>query len=58
MEQVPGVKKVAIEPETVQTLAEVDAKLTARPEEAVAESVRGVPTVCAAGVAKLMVCAA
>jgi hypothetical protein len=39
---------VAVVPETVQTLAVVEAKLTARMELAVAESVSGVPTVCAA----------
>jgi len=51
------VRKVAVVPETVQTLVVVDAKLTARPEEAVAERASGVPTVCVAGAAKVMVCA-
>jgi hypothetical protein len=41
----------------VQTPVVVEAKLTARPEVAVAESVSGVPTVCAPGLAKVMVCA-
>jgi hypothetical protein len=45
MAQVPEVSMVAVVPETVQTLAVVEPKLTARPELAVAESVSGVPTV-------------
>ncbi len=49
--------KVAVVPETVQTLAVVDARFTVSPELAVAVSVRGVPTVCVPGLAKLMVCA-
>ena len=48
---------VAVVPETVHTLVVVDVKLIARPEVAVADSVRGVPTVCAAIVGKLIVCA-
>lgn len=44
-------------PETVHTLVVFDAKLTASPEEAVALSVSGIPTVCAAGVANVIVCA-
>jgi hypothetical protein len=57
MVQVPEVIKVAVVLETVQTLEVVEAKLTARPELAEAESVSGVPTVCAAGAVKVMVCA-
>jgi len=53
--QVPAARKVAVVPLTVQTLAVADAKLTARPEEVVAERASGVPTVCVAGVAKVMV---
>jgi len=56
MEQVPAVRKVAVVPLTVQTLVVVEAKLTVRPELAVAESVNGVPTVCAPGLAKVIVC--
>jgi len=55
--QVPAVRKVAVVPETVQTDCVVEAKLTARPEVAVAVNVSDVPTVCVAGVAKEMVCA-
>ena len=47
--QMPTVKKVAIAPETLQTVCVVDAKLTAKPEVAVAVKVSGVPTVCAVG---------
>jgi hypothetical protein len=54
---VPAVKNVAAVPLTVQTVCVVDAKLTASPELAVAVSVSGVPTVCAAGCAKVIVCA-
>jgi hypothetical protein len=55
MVHVPTVTNVAVAPATVQTLAVVEAKLTARPEVAVAVSVSGVPTVCAPGLAKAMV---
>jgi len=41
----------------VQTLVVVEAKETARPELAVAESVNGVPTVCVPGLVKVIVCA-
>ena len=58
MVQMPEPIKVAAEPETVQTLAVVAVKLTARPELAVAKSVSGAPTVCGPGVAKVMVCVA
>ena len=57
MVQVPAVRNVAVVPETVHMLVVVEVKLTARPELAVAESVSGVPTVCAAIVGKVMVCA-
>jgi hypothetical protein len=57
MVQVPGETKVAVVPETVQTLVVVEAKLTANPEEAVATRVSVVPTVWAPGLAKVMVCA-
>ena len=56
MVQVPAARKVAVVPETVQTLAVVEVKLTGRPELAVALSVSGVPTVCAPGLAKVIVC--
>ena len=55
--QVPEAINVAVVPETVHMLVVVEVKLTARPELAVAESVSGVPTVCAAIVGKVMVCA-
>jgi len=42
MVQVPTVTSVTLAPETVQTLVVVEAKLTARPEEAVALTVNGV----------------
>jgi hypothetical protein len=58
IEHVPAARKVAVEPETVQTPVVDEAKLTVRPEVAVAERVSGVPMVCAAGVAKAMVCEA
>jgi len=48
---------VAAVPETVQTLAVVEAKLTAKPELADAESVRGVATVWEAIAPKVMDCA-
>jgi hypothetical protein len=47
---------VAVVPETVQTEEVVDAKVTPKPELAVAESVSGVPTVCVEIVLKVMVC--
>jgi hypothetical protein len=50
------VTKVAVVPLTVQTLVVVDAKLTVKPELAVATSVSGVPTVCGPGLAKVIVC--
>jgi hypothetical protein len=58
MVQVPVVSMVAVVPETVQTLAVVEAKLTAKLELAVAESVSGVPTFCAGIAPKVMVCEA
>ena len=61
MVQVPAVTKlavktVAVEPLTVQTLAACEAKLTGKPELAVAESVSGVPTVWVPGVVNVIVC--
>jgi hypothetical protein len=52
----PGVRNVAVVMETVQTLNVVEAKLTARPEVAVATSPSGVPTVWAPGFVKVIVC--
>jgi hypothetical protein len=46
----------AVVPLTVQTPVVVEAKETVRPELAVAESVRGVPTVCVPGLLKAIVC--
>lgn len=56
--QVPEAIKVAIVPETVQMPVVVEVKLTARPEEDVAESVSGEPTVWAEIGAKVIVCVA
>ncbi len=56
MLQVPEARKVAVLPETVQTLLVEEAYVTARPELAVALKVSGVPTVCAAIVPNVMVC--
>lgn len=53
----PEVRNVTVVPETVHTLVVFEAKLTASPEEAVADSISGVPTVCAAGVVNVMLCA-
>ena len=57
MVQVPPDRNVVALLETVQTPVVVEAKLASKPELAVAESAKGVPTVCAPGLAKLMVCA-
>jgi hypothetical protein len=53
---VPAMRKVAVVPLTVQTLVVCDANVTASPEVAVAVRVKGVPTVCVAGVLKVIVC--
>jgi hypothetical protein len=53
---VPAVIKVAVVPVTVQTLVVCEANVTARPELAVAVKVKGVPTVCMAGVLNVIVC--
>ena len=55
MVQVPEARREAVPAETVQTLKVVEAKLTGSPEEAVAVSVRVVPTACAAIGPKVMV---
>ena len=47
---------VAVVPLTVQTLVVEEAKLTVRPDVEVATSVSGVPTVCAPGLVKVIVC--
>ncbi len=57
MVQVPADRNVAVEPLTVQTLVVVEANDTDNPELAVAESISGVPTLCAPGLLKVMVCA-
>jgi hypothetical protein len=54
--QVPAAINVAVVLETVQMLAVVDVKVTAKPELAVAESDNGIPTVCVPGFVKVMVC--
>ena len=55
MEQTPEAMNVAVVPETVQVVGEADVKVTAKPEVAEADSVNGVPTVCAAIAPKVMV---
>jgi hypothetical protein len=57
MVHVPEAINVAVVPETVQTLAVVEAKVTPRPDVAVAKSASGAPTVCVPGFANAMVCA-
>jgi hypothetical protein len=54
--QLPGATKLAVVPATVQTLAGAAVKATVRPELALALKVSGVPIVCAAIDAKLIVC--
>ena len=59
MEQVPAETRVTGVPLTVQTGVVVEAKLTARPELAVAVSVTGpLPKAMAAGCPNVRVCAA
>ena len=53
--QVPAARKLAVVPETVHTLDVVDAKLTARPEVAVALSASVVPGFWVAIAPKLIV---
>ncbi len=53
--QVPTAPNVAVVPETVQTPGVVEAKETAKPELAFAESVSSAPTVCVPGLSKVMV---
>ena len=56
MVQVPMATSVTVEPETVQTLDVVEAKLTERPDDAVALTVKGVvPRFLADNAAKVMV---
>jgi hypothetical protein len=52
---VPGATSVTVVPETVQTDAVVEAKLTASPEDAAATAVNGGPSILSAGAGKLMV---
>ncbi len=54
--QVPSATNVALVPDTVHTLAVDEAKLTAKAELVVALKVNGVPTVCAAIAANVIVC--
>jgi hypothetical protein len=54
IEQMPAATVVSVLPDTVQTPVVVDAKLTARFDEAVAESSAVVPTVLADGCANVM----
>ncbi len=55
--QVPAPTKVAVVPDSVQTLGVDDAKLTTRPELADALRASVVPVRCVAIGAKLIVCA-
>ena len=57
MVQLPEAMNVAVVPDTVQIEIVWEAKLTAKPEVAVAERVSGFPTVWAAIAPKVMVCA-
>jgi hypothetical protein len=58
MVQVPTATRVTVETETVQMLDVSEAKLTGRPEEALAETVNGaLPSVLFESVPKVMVCA-
>ena len=54
--QVPAVKEVAVEPETVQTVGVVEVKMTVSPEVDVAERATDVPTNCAGIDANAIVC--
>jgi len=54
--QVPAVRNVAVVLEIVQTLVVVEVKVTVKPEVAVAVSISGVPTNCAPGLLKVIVC--
>ena len=58
IEQVPAATSVKVLPLTLHTAGVMDARLTPRPELALATKAGGsVPRVWSAGVAKLMVCA-
>jgi len=57
MVQVPTVTSVTVDAETVQTLVVVEVNVTAKLEEAVAETVNGaMPNVLPDSAAKVMVC--
>ncbi len=56
MVQVPDATNVAVVPLTVQIPVVVEVNDTANPEEAVAERVRGVPTICVPGLLNVIVC--
>jgi hypothetical protein len=56
MVQVPLATNVAVVPVTVQMVLVTEVKVTGKLEVAVAESVSGVPTVCADIGLKVMVC--
>ena len=58
MVQVPVATSVTVLPETVQVVAVVDAKLTGKPDDAVAETVNGgLPSTWLGKGANVMVCA-
>jgi hypothetical protein len=59
MVQVPAARIVTVAPDTEHTLVVVEVKLTPRPEEAVADTVKaGVPYVLVERAPKVIVCAA
>ena len=53
---IPGERNVAVVPTTVQMPVVSEANVTVKPELAVADSVRGVPTVCVIGLLNVIVC--
>jgi hypothetical protein len=53
---VPEIRKVTVDPDTVQTVVVLEEYTTARVEPAVAPRVSGVPTVCVPGFANVIVC--
>jgi hypothetical protein len=55
---VPEIRKVTVDPDTVQTVVVLEEYTTARVEPAVAPRVNGVPTVCVPGFANVIVCGA
>ena len=54
--QMPTVRNEVCGPLTVQTFVVLETNVTANPEDAVAERVSGIPTVCAPGLLNVMLC--